>query len=104
MTIYNPNNLIGNPKLDAKISEAEETGFISDEDYLYSASYQDCTGLTPTPAHNEFEAESYQELFHYLPPLPPNSSQNHGRTTDDIHLETRHKVTEQTPKSRYDYP
>ena len=41
-----------------------------DEDYLYSASTQDCTGLTPTPAHNEFEAEAYQEISHYLPPTP----------------------------------
>ena len=41
-----------------------------DEDYLYSASTQDCTGLTPTPAHNEFEAEAYQEIAHYLPPTP----------------------------------
>lgn len=85
-----------------------------DEDYLYSASVTDCTGLTPTPAHNEFEAESYQELIHYVPPVSPNHLSsavddpvppfNHGRTTDGIHLETRYEVTDQHPKSRYDYP
>lgn len=84
-----------------------------DEDYLYAASCQDCTGLTPTPAHDEFEAESYQELAHYLPPVSQMQSSsataapippyNHGRTTDDIHLEMRRKVTDQRPKSNY-YP
>ena len=85
-----------------------------DEDYLYSASNHDATGLTPTPAHNEFEAEAYQELFHYLPPVTPQNSVtttdapsppfNHGRTADDIHLETRHHEHDQRPTSRYDYP
>ena len=85
-----------------------------DEDYLYSASYQDATGLTPTPAHDEFEAESYQELYHYLPPLHPQQGipatdnpippYNHGRTTDDIHLETRHHEHDQRPMCRHDYP
>ena len=42
-----------------------------DEDYLYAASNHDTTGLTPTVAHNEYEAESYQELNHYLPPVQP---------------------------------
>ena len=85
-----------------------------DEDYLYSASYQDTTGLTPTPAHDEFEAENYQELTHYLPPLHPQQGipvtdypippYNHGRTTDDIHLETRHHEHDQRPSCRHDYP
>jgi len=86
----------------------------NDEDYLYSASYHDCTGLAPTPAHDEYEAESYQELAHYLPPIHPQQGipatdnpippYNHGRTTDDIHLVTRHKEHDQRPMSRYDYP
>ena len=85
-----------------------------DEDYLYTASFRDCTGLTPTPAHNEFEAESYQELAHYLPPIhsaQTNSSKdepippyNHGRTSDDIHLETRKEVTDQPLKNKHYYP
>lgn len=84
-----------------------------DEDYLYSASCRDCTGLTPTPAHDEFEAESYQELYHYLPPISPANSAsgvdspippyNHGRTTDDIHLEMRRKVTDQPKENKKQY-
>lgn len=55
-----------------------------EEDYLYSASYQDMTGLTPTPAHDEFEAESYQELAYYQPPVMPKHDQR--------------------PSCRHDYP
>ena len=39
-----------------------------DDNYLYAASANDMTGLTPTVAHNEYEAQSYEELFPYLPP------------------------------------
>ena len=42
-----------------------------DDDYLYSASYQDCTGLIPTVTHNEYEEDNYKELCHYLPPVAP---------------------------------
>ncbi len=42
-----------------------------DDDYLFSASCQDCTGLIPSVAHNEAEVESYEELYPYLPPTPP---------------------------------
>jgi len=102
--------MLKNENLHPLEAEAPE----KDEDYLYSGSNHDCTGLTPTPAHNEFEAESYQELYHYLPPVHPENSisvgdaplppYNHGRTTDDIHLETRHREHDQRPTSRYDYP
>ena len=102
--------MLKNENLHPLETEAPE----KDEDYLYSGSNHDCTGLTPTPAHNEFEAESYQELYHYLPPVHPENSisvgdaplppYNHGRTTDDIHLETRHHEHDQRPTSRYDYP
>ncbi len=51
----------------------KKTERIEDDNYLYSASANDMTGLTPAPAHNEYEAQSYEELFPYLPPLPPNS-------------------------------
>ena len=37
----------------------------------FAASSGDCTGLTPTPAHDEYEAESYEDLYPYLPPAPP---------------------------------
>lgn len=85
-----------------------------DEDYLYSASCRDCTGLAPTPAHDEFEAESYEELYHYLPPvLPPNSASavddpippiTHGRSADGIHLEMRREVTDQPEENKKYYP
>ena len=42
------------------------------DDYFLSASYNDCTGLAPTVAHNEYEAASYNEIAHYLPPVAPN--------------------------------
>ena len=86
----------------------------NDEDYLYSASNHDCTGLTPTPAKNEFEAESYEQLFHYLPPVFPMTSVsavddpippfNYGTASEDLQPKTRRNVTDQTPKSRHDYP
>jgi len=41
------------------------------DDYLFAASACDCTGLAPTVAHDEYEAESYNEIAHYLPPVPP---------------------------------
>ena len=41
---------------------------IADDNYLYAASANDMTGLAPTVAHNEYEAQSYEELFPYLPP------------------------------------
>ncbi len=41
------------------------------DDYLFASSVNDCTGLTPTVAHNEYEAASYDEIVNYLPPVPP---------------------------------
>ena len=38
----------------------------------FAASASDCTGLAPTPAHDEYEAESYENIYPYLPPIPPN--------------------------------
>ncbi len=42
------------------------------DDYLFAASASDCTGLIPSVAHNEAEAENYDEIAHYLPPVPAN--------------------------------
>lgn len=42
------------------------------DDYLFAASATDCTGLIPSVAHNETEADNYDEIVHYLPPIPPN--------------------------------
>ena len=42
---------------------------IDSTDYLVnSASTQDCTGLIPGGLQNEEERESYEEVYHYLPP------------------------------------
>ncbi len=90
MTLYNPNNLIGNPKLDAKIQETEDAGSINGDNYLYAASVNDMTGLAPTIAHNEHEAQNYEELFPYLPPA--------SHPADGIRAEYR---TEVTPQSKH---
>ncbi len=59
-----------------------------DDDYLFAASASDCTGLAPTVAHNEYEAESYDEIAHYLPPVPPSTipgmSQQEAFLTDGV--------------------
>lgn len=46
---------------------------IAEGDYLFAASANDMTGLTPTIAHDNYEADSYEELFPYLPPVAPDS-------------------------------
>ncbi|MBQ6843294.1 MAG: hypothetical protein IJO60_01515 [Agathobacter sp.] len=93
MTLYNPNNLIGNPKLDAKIQDAESSDSITDDNYLYAASASDMTGLARTIAHNEYETQSYEELYPYLPPVPENTV---GSAADGIHAEYRTEVTKQS--------
>ena len=45
-----------------------------EDDYLFASSCHETTGLTPTIAHNDYEAESYQEITPYLPPTPPSTS------------------------------
>lgn len=40
-----------------------------DDDYLFSASCQDCTGLIPGVTHDAEEAENYEALYPYLPPV-----------------------------------
>ena len=71
---------------------------ILDDNYLYAASANDMTGLAPTVAHNEYEAESYEDVFPYLPPVQPNP--NGGAVpsvADGIHAEYRTHVTKQNP-------
>ena len=51
--------------------EAENNPTMYD-DYLFAASATDCTGLLPTVAHNETEAANYDDIAHYLPPIPLN--------------------------------
>lgn len=69
-----------------------------DDNYLYSASANDMTGLAPTVAHNEYEAQSYEELFPYLPPVQPNlNGEDVPSVADGIHAEYRTQVTKQQP-------
>ena len=72
-----------------------------DQDYLYAASNRDTTGLTPTVAHDEYEAESYQEINHYLPPViptAPDAIPTHGgeelpqRSTQEIPDDTHDEI------------
>jgi hypothetical protein len=42
-----------------------------DDDYLFASSATDCTGLIPSVTHDEYEAENYEEIYHYQPPVPP---------------------------------
>ena len=46
---------------------------IAEDNYLFAASANDMTGLTPTIAHDNYEADSYEELFPYLPRTSQNS-------------------------------
>ena len=67
-----------------------------DDNYLYAASANDMTGLAPTVAHNEYEAQSYEELFPYLPPVQPNPDGGAvSSVAEGIHAEYRTHVTRQ---------
>ena len=69
-----------------------------DDNYLYAASANDMTGLTPTAAHNEYEAQSYEELFPYLPPVQPKTGGGEvPSAAEGIHAEYRTEVTRQQP-------
>ncbi len=69
---------------------------IADDNYLYAASANDMTGLAPTVAHNEYEAQSYEELFPYLPPVSPNPDGGAvPSVAEGIHAEYRTHVTRQ---------
>ena len=64
MSVYNPNTLLSNPKLDAKITAQEEHDIIEDDDLPTStASASEMTGLTPTPAKDESESDSYKAIL-----------------------------------------
>ena len=69
-----------------------------DDNYLYAASATDMTGLAPTVAHNEYEAQSYEEVFPYLPPVYANTQHTHPEESaaHGIHTEYRTKVTKQS--------
>ena len=45
----------------------------SDQSGTGAASSQDCTGLIPSAPLSEAELDSYEELYPFLPPVPPAS-------------------------------
>lgn len=64
---------------------------IDDFDYLASAaSSQDCTGLIPATPVSDAELESYEDLYHFLPPgghassIHPKKKQNEITNTSDM--------------------
>lgn len=67
-----------------------------DDNYLYATSATDMTGLAPTVAHNEYEAQCYEEVYPYLPPVQPNPNGGDVPTpSEGIHAEYRTHVTKQ---------
>lgn len=70
------------------------------DDYLFSASCQEATGLTPTPAKDAYEAANYEELYPYLPPSPAISEDaSQSLMAEGIHLNLRKKTEPQKHKS-----
>ena len=68
---------------------------IYDDNFLYAASANDMTGLAPTVAHDEYEAQSYEEVFPYLPPVSPDSDGDVPAASAGIHTKYRTHVTQQ---------
>ena len=106
MTYIDGSDLIKNPELnDDKLHlsdkpvnfSADKSNNIEDDNYLYAASATEMTGLARTIAHNEYEAQSYEEVFPYLPPIHPNGVITVPDTpvSEGIHAEYRREVTEQ---------
>ena len=53
-----------------KLTQARRQEIIDAYDYLgNSASTQDCTGLIPSAPQNNAELESYEDVYHYQPPV-----------------------------------
>lgn len=106
MTYIDPSDMIKNRKLDddelhlcknPKNNRKDKYCIAEDDNYLYAASNRDMTGLTPSVAHDEYEAQSYEELFPYLPPLPPGKARTtpEASVAEGIHAEYRTEVTDQ---------
>lgn len=58
-------------KKEKKSTDKRKTNqeIIDSYDYLSNAaSSQDCTGLIPSEPTSEAERESYEDVYHYLPP------------------------------------
>lgn len=109
MTYIDPSDMIKNRNLDddelhlcenPKNNTRNRYGIPENDNYLYAASATEMTGLAPSVAHNEYEAESYEEVFPYLPPIPSSSAVAVPDTpiAEGIHAEYRTKVTKQHPE------
>lgn len=59
-------------KKEKKSTDKRKTNqeIIDSFDYLSNAaSSQDCTGLIPSEPSSKAELESYEDVYHYLPPV-----------------------------------
>jgi len=83
-----------NKKEKLQTREAEDIMY---DNYLFSSSTNDMTGLIPSVAHNEVEAQNYEEIFPYLPPNLPNpiTGVPEPPLAECIHSEMRKGVTTQ---------
>lgn len=56
-------------KIKTAKTDRENQKIIDSYDYLSNAaSSQDCTGLIPSEPVSDAELESYEDLYHFLPP------------------------------------
>ena len=63
--------------------DKENQRIIDEYDYLSNAaSSQDCTGLIPSEPVSEAEIESYEDLYHFLPPNGKAASITPGKQHD----------------------
>ena len=63
--------------------DKENQSIIEEFDYLSkAASSQDCTGLIPSEPVSEAEIESYEDLYHFLPPNGKAASIKPGKQHD----------------------
>ena len=88
MCLYHSRNLRESSEFDTKIPKVEDAGSIAGDNYLYASSASDMTGLTPSIAHNEYEAQNYEEIYPYLPPT--------SDPADGIRADYRTEVTSQS--------
>ena len=66
MNTHNPKHNTSTPPIQAKQPDPD------DFDYLSSAAASgDCTGLIPSMPVSDAELESYEQIYPYLPPKPP---------------------------------
>lgn len=46
----------------------------AEQDYIKSGSSTDCTGLIPSAPLSDEELDSYQDVYSFLPPPPPEEA------------------------------